>query len=187
MNKYYKKDPRIPIMLATFPSLMAFAWIILSVFAFLISLEIAIFSLFFSCWLLVKFANLFVLFREQKVAFDNISIDCDILYGEIEDIETISKFRFFPKDVGGIFRRGDSIVVGSTKGEKVVKVNQFICEKVVDGTLFGNHLIVVTPDGTFAFIPIRIGSGSDQPESEPESQAERIEWAFGEIQKMIEE
>jgi hypothetical protein len=84
-------------------------------------------------------------------------------------------FRFFPKDVGGIFRRGDSIVIGSAKGEKVVKANQFICEKVVDGTLFGNHLIVVIPDDIFAFVPIWIGSGSDQPES----QAARIEWAFG--------
>jgi hypothetical protein len=183
MNKYYKKDPRIPMMLATLPVLIAFVWIILSIFTFLISLEIAIVSLIISCWLLFKFADLFVLFRERKVAFDNISIDCDILYGEIEDVERISKFRFFPEDVGGIFRRGDLIVIGSAEGEKVVKANQFMCEKVVDGTLFGNHLIVVIPDDIFAFVPIRIGSGSDQPES----QAERIEWAFEEIQKMIEE
>lgn len=126
-----------------------------------------------ACLICRSVNNLFLNTCAKKVQFDAVKIGGCILYGEIEPVETVAKFKLVAEDMGGIYRKGDQIVLGSVMGEKVANLSEVKVEKVLKGEL-GSYLKIEMNGDAFAFAPKWIGPRSEHPAT----RQARVEWGW---------
>ena len=128
----------------------------------------------------IKIGNYLIETTQRKIQFDNISIDSEVLYGDIEPVETVRKFKLIPDDLGGLYLDGDDVVLGSLMGEKRAPRHQFRYEKVITSGM-GDHIQLTFNDERIALIPKWNGKIKERPTSS----AAKVEWGCGFISQNI--
>jgi uncharacterized protein YwqG len=162
---YYKSDLRTPMLLLALLQMAGMILIPVAIVLAFFSWKIAIIIGVIGVLMFLKFGDLFIVKRHLWAKFSgNKKINSKIIYGEIENPETAGKFKFVAEDMGGLFREGEDIVLGSMNGEVRCKVSEFEY-KVVNKSALVNYIIVKFDSNEFAFFPIWDGAVIDLPAS----------------------
>jgi len=175
---YYSKDYRSSMLLL---SLMQFVGLVVIVGGSIVSVshfkEGIIISLA-GIGLSLLFSHLTVKYSAKWIKFSKDHQACEVIYGEIEDIETVSKLKFVPDDMGGIYKDQDQIVIGSIKGEKRCHVEEFSYELINHNSLV-NFIKLTINNEIIAFVPKWTGTVSERPSS-----ADKAMWGYKRLQKL---
>jgi hypothetical protein len=76
-----------------------------------------------------------------------------ILYGRLEDLETVHRLKIIEDDIGGIYIDRGHLILGSLKTERKCTIKDFKVEKKLSKCWLGNYLIVRMGSDAFAFTP----------------------------------
>jgi hypothetical protein len=191
--KYYRNDIRIPIIIVVISQLMT---LIAIVFCILLLCILAIKntlipSRLFFCILVFKIILILLLaflakfqtkFERKTIKFiDHEALNRSILYGSLEDLETVHRMKIVEDDIGGIYIEGEDIILGSLKAERKCGIKDFKVEKILSNRFLGNYLIVRIGSDSLAFTPCSAFY------SQPKSQADRVERAYDYLIEMLKE
>lgn len=180
-KQYYKSDFRTQMMLIALLQMVGMILIpvaiILAFFAWKIAIAICILGVLMF-W---KFGDLNVTLGHKWTQFSGTkNINSEILYCDIENPETAGKFRFVAEDIGGLYREGDEIVLGSLNGEARCHVNDFEYE-IVNKSALVNYINVTLDGKDFSIFPKWDGVVKEQPTS-----PEKSEWGISIITGLLE-
>jgi hypothetical protein len=179
-NKYYIKDFRKPMMLIALLQMIGMILIpvaiVLAFFAWKVAVMIGVVGVLMF-W---KFGDLNVELGHKWTKFSGSKhIDSKILYGDIENPDTAGKFRFVAEDIGGLYREGNEIVLGSLNGESRCKVEEFEYE-IINNSALVNYINVKLGENWFSLSPKWDGPVKEQPLS-----PEKAEWGVKVINDLL--
>ena len=124
------------------------------------------------------FSHLTVKYSAKWIQFSKVIEATNVIYGEIEDIETAAKLKLAPEDMGGIYRDDDEIIIGSLQGERRCSVENFSYE-LINHSPMVNYIKVTINDEVIAFVPKWTGTLSEKPSS-----ADKATWGYKRLQKL---
>lgn len=179
-RQYYKSDFRKPMMLLALIQMIGMAMIPLAIVVVFFTWKVATLVGGVGILLFWKFGDLNVTLGHKWCEFSGVKkIQSEVLYGEIEKPETAGKFRLVAEDVGGLYREGNEIVLGSLNGEVRCSAKDFDYE-IINKSALVNYLIVRLGDQRYAFFPKWNGDVKEQPTS-----PQKVEWAEGIINQIV--
>ncbi|PCJ30197.1 MAG: hypothetical protein COA90_10030 [Gammaproteobacteria bacterium] len=127
-----------------------------------------------------KFGDLNITFGHKWTPFSgDKEVNDPVLYCEIESPETAGKFRFVAENIGGLFREGSDIVLGSLNGEERCPAEDIQYEIIYKAALV-NYINVSFSSSTYSLFPKWDGELNEQPTS-----AQTAEWGAEFISGLI--
>lgn len=178
-NQYYKKDFRTQMMLIALLQMIGMILIPIALVLAFFNWKVAILVGVIGIIMFWKFGDLNITLGHKLITFSGSKkVDSPVIYCDIESPETAGKFRFVAENIGGLYREGDDLVLGSLNGEYRCKFDNFDYE-IVNQSALVNYFIANINNKKFAIFPKWDGNPKDHPTS-----PEKVEWALSKIQEM---
>jgi hypothetical protein len=179
-DQYYAKDYRKLMMLIALLQFVGIFLIpaaaIIAFFNWKIALPVALVGII----MLWKFGDLNITLSQKWIKFsDESKINSKILYCEMESPLTAEKLRLVADNIGGLFRDGNEIVLGTFKGELRCDVKEFQYDIIKKSALV-NYIIIKMGEYRLAIFPKWDGELNEHPTS-----ADKVDWAAKVIDDLL--
>jgi len=176
---YYSKDYRFYMMLLALIQLIGVVAAVTGLIVCSSNLKMGIIIAIVGGGVAWLFGDLTIKMSAKWIKFKEGCEATNVVYGEIEDIKTVTKLKFVPEDMGGIYLDKDEVVIGSLKGERRCAIEDLSYELVNHNALV-NYIKITIDNEVIAFVPKWTGPVSEQPSS-----ADKAVWGYGCLQKLV--
>jgi len=162
-GRYYKSDVRLR---STLISLLTFIGLFLMPLALVVGLynhQLASVLFILGALMFWKVGDYAATVFQKGVVFSGSKkIESTILYGTISSPDKIEKLEFMPSNIGGLYREGDEIVLGTLFGEYRCYLEEF-SYKIKKKNLIVAYIDISIANKVFSFMPNWNGPVGDTP------------------------